>query len=191
MLNFLKNGTGKILQLFFQNPAKEYYFREIGQLLGQEPGTLQRYLNNLVNEGLLIDERRANLRYFRLNQDYPLYNEVKQIISKTIGIEAKLKELTDNMHNIQYAFIFGSIPKNQEYGQSDIDLMLIGQANEDNLLKKINLLEEELGREINYHIYDKEEIESKLKNNNDFLLRIFKEPQIILKGNLNELTTTN
>lgn len=191
MLNFLKNGTGKILQLFFQNPAKEYYFREIGKLLGQEPGTLQRYLNNLVNEGLLIDERRANLRYFRLNQDYPLYNEVKQIISKTIGIEAKLKELTDNMHNIQYAFIFGSIPKNQEYGQSDIDLMLIGQANEDNLLKKINLLEEELGREINYHIYDKEEIESKLKNNNDFLLRIFKEPQIILKGNLNELTTTN
>jgi uncharacterized protein len=191
MFNFLKNGTGKILQLFFQNPEKEYYFREIGKYLEQEPGSLQRYLDNLVNEGILIDEYRANLRYFRLNQKHFLYEELKSMVSKTIGMEAKLKKLIEGTKGVEYAFIFGSIPKNQECGQSDIDVMLIGRADQDQLINKISLLEDELGREINYHVYSKEETIRKINENNDFLVRIFNEPKIILKGNLNAFTKIN
>ena len=55
MLSFLKNGTGKILNLFFQDPDKEYYFREIAKILGKEPGFFQKSLENLVNEGILLD----------------------------------------------------------------------------------------------------------------------------------------
>ncbi len=190
MLNFLRNGTGKILKLFFQDPEKEYYLREIGKHLGQEPGFFQKCLENLVNEGILLDEYRANLRYFRLNKEYPLYEEIKKMVSKTLGIEVRLKELADLLDNVECAFVFGSVAKNAENGMSDIDLMLIGKVDQDKLIKKINELEDELGREINYHIYYKGEIVQKLNQKNDFIVKVFEEPKILLKGNPNEYTKT-
>lgn len=191
MFNFLKNGTGQILQIFFQNSDKRFYTRELSKILNKEPGYFQRILNNLVEEGVLIDEREANLRYFKLNKEYPLYLELKKIVSKTLGIEGKLKEFVEDLANIKYAFIFGSIASGREKGHSDIDLMLIGKADQEILTEKIAKLENELGREINYHLYHKEEVLTKLHEKNDFIIKIFKDPKIILKGDINELTKTN
>lgn len=191
MLGFLKNSKGEILKLFFQDTDKEYYLREIGKHLNQEPGAFQSAIKNLVEEGILKDERRANLRFFRLNKDYPLYEEIKSIVSKTVGLEAKLKTLVENINTISHAFIFGSIAKDQEYSGSDIDLMLIGEVDQDSLINKLNSTEEELAREINYHIYTKNEVVNKLKEKNDFLIRVFKEPKITLKGDVDEFTRLN
>ena len=188
MLNFLKNGKGEILNLFFKDADKEYYLREIARNLGKEPGYFQAALNSLVEEGILKDERKGNLRFFRLNKDYPLYDEFKKIISKTVGIEAKLKWLVDKFKNIECAFIFGSIAKGKEYGESDIDLMLIGKINQNDLIEKVTSLESELKREINYHVYSKQEVMSKLQEKNNFFIKIFNEPKIILKGNIDEFT---
>jgi len=191
MFNFLKNGTGQILKVFFKDPDKQLYVRELSKLLKKEPGYFQRILNNLVEEGILIDERIANLRYFKLNKEYPLYFELKKIISKTLGIEAKLKELINNLKRIKYAFVFGSMASNKENTLSDIDLFLVGEANQEILTEKINNLEKELNREINYHLYHKDEVLKKLHDKNDFIVKILKDPKIILKGNINELTRVN
>ena len=191
MFNFLKNGTGQLLQLFFQDPGKKFYVREISRILNKEPGQFQRILNNLVEEGLLIDEREANLRYFKLNKEYPLYDELKKIVSKTLGIEAKLKKLAEEFKRIKYAFIFGSIAADKENTLSDIDLMLVGKADEDKLILKINKLEEELEREINYHVFDKAEFIKKRNDKNDFIVEILKAPKILLKGRIDDLTKLN
>lgn len=190
MLDFLKNGKGKILALFFKDPNKEYYLREIAKILGQEPGYFQGYLKSLVSDEILLDERRANLRYFRLNKNHPLYEELKAIVSKTLGLEYKMKELVGGFDGIQHAFIFGSVAKNTEISGSDIDLMLVGEVDEDLLITKIDVLEDELKREINYHIYRAGEFKEKLEKNSDFLTKILDEPKIILKGTLNEFTNT-
>ena len=187
MFSFLKNGQGKILHLFFKDPDKEYFLREIARELGQEPGFFQASLDILVSDGLLVDERRANLRFFKLNKNHPLYEEIKRIISKTLGIEAKLKELVGSLEGVECAFIFGSIAKSREYSKSDIDLLLIGEAKEDPLIEKVKPIEEELKREVNYHIYSKEEFIKKVQEKNDFITRILSEPIIILKGTPYEL----
>ena len=93
MLDFLKNGQGEILKLFFINPEQEYYFREIGQKLNKEPSYYQRPLDKLVSQGILKDERKGNMRFFKLNKEHPLYEEIKSIVAKTLGIEYKLKKL--------------------------------------------------------------------------------------------------
>lgn len=191
MLNLFKNSKGEILNLFFKDTEKEYYLREIARNLDKEPSHFQKALNSLVKEGVLKDERKGNLRFFKLNKNYPLYEEFKKIISKTLGIEARFKEMINNLTGIEYAFIFGSIAKNKEYSESDIDLMLIGQINQDDLIDKVSELEHELKREINYHIYDKQDAIKKLKEKNSFLVRIFNEPKIILKGNLDEFARFN
>jgi len=69
--------------------------------------------------------------------------------------------------------------------------MLIGQVDQDDLVEKVNKLEGELRREINYQTYSGQEVTDKIKEKNDFFVRVFEEPKIILKGDLNEFTEIN
>ncbi len=182
MFDFLKNSRGEILRLFFNNPDREFYFREIAASLNKQPGAIQSYINSLAGQKILIDERKGNMRFFKLNKNHPLYDDIKSIISKTIGIEYKLKELAGALPKIDYAFIFGSIAKGKEYSDSDIDLLLIGEVDQDFLVEKISKLQSELSREINYQIYTKDEVIKKLAERNEFFLNIFSQPIINLKG---------
>ncbi|MDO8668296.1 MAG: nucleotidyltransferase domain-containing protein [bacterium] len=188
MFDFVKNGKGELLSFFFKDPDKEYYLTEIARNLNKEASYFQRHLDGFVKDEILLDERKGNLRFFKLNKNYPLYEDIKKIISKTLGIESKLKELVDALNEIEIAFIFGSIAKNKENTNSDIDLMLIGEVDQDILIDKVRVLENELNREINYHIYRKQEFIKNIKENNSFIINIISDPIISLKGNSNEFT---
>ncbi|MEA3272899.1 MAG: helix-turn-helix domain-containing protein, partial [Patescibacteria group bacterium] len=76
MLDFLKNGKGEVLNLFYKDTDKEYFFREIARNLKKEPGAIQNALDTLVKGGILIDERKGNLRFFKLNKNHLLYKEI-------------------------------------------------------------------------------------------------------------------
>ncbi len=183
MLNFLKNGAGEILKFFFQDPDKEHYFREIAKNLKKEPSHYQRYLDNLVKDEILLDERRGNMRFFRLNKKHPLYEEIRSMVSKTIGVESELKGLVDKLDKVECAFIFGSIAKGTENSNSDVDLMLIGDINQDSLAAAVSSIEGKIAREINYHIYSRQEIVKKIKGKDSFISNILISPIIKLKGN--------
>ncbi len=186
MLNFLKNGKGEILNLFFKNPDGEYYLREIAKNLNKEPAHYQRHLDSLVKDGILQDERKGNLRFFKLNKNHPIYKELKSIISKTMGAEGRIKEIVNSLDGVEAAFIFGSMAKGNENILSDVDLMLIGSVDQDKLIEMVSKTEAALGREINYHIFTKKEILKKINTGDGFFINIFSEPKIILKGNLDE-----
>lgn len=183
MLNFIKNGEGEILALFFKHPGKEYYFREIAKNLNKKPSHYQRYLDNLVEDRILLDQRRGNMRFFKLNKDHPIYNEIKSIISKTLGIENELKKTIDKINNLDYAFVFGSVAKGTENINSDIDLLLIGDIDQNSLISAISTLETKIAKEINYHIYSRQEIIKKIKDKDSFIANVFESAIIKLKGN--------
>jgi len=191
MLNFLKNGGGDILKLFFKDQEKEYYFREIAKKINKEPSYCQKYLDNLVEDEILLDKRRGNMRFFRLNKEHPLYEEIKSIISKTIGLENEWKKLIDKLDNVEYAFVFGSIAKGTENSNSDVDLMLIGDINQDAFTSALSSIEGKIAREINYHIYSNQEIIKKIKEKDGFVSNIFLSPIIKLKGNPYDFTGTS
>jgi len=182
VLNFTKNQK-LILELFFNDANKEYYLREIGRIIGKEPGVFQKDINNLMKAGILLSEKKANSRFFRLNKNYLLYNELKSIFFKTVGVKAKLKEILGEIKDIETAFIFGSFAKNKEDSLSDIDLMIIGKPDENLFIEKISKLEKEINREINYHIFLKKDLDK----NNSFIAGVLNGPKIFLSGNNNEL----
>lgn len=188
MLNFLKNGKGEMLNLMFLNPDKKYYLAEIAKILGKEPSAYQHYVETFIQEGVFCDERIGNMRFFWLNKNYHLYNEIKNIIAKTIGIEARLKTLFEKIDSVELSFIFGSYATAEINPHSDIDLFIIGEDSQDRVIKGISQLELEINRTINYHVYSKQEVLAKLNTKNDFIYNIFNREIILLKGNLNEIT---
>ncbi|HLD82610.1 MAG TPA: nucleotidyltransferase domain-containing protein [Candidatus Omnitrophota bacterium] len=174
----------KLLSYFFANSQMDLYVREAALLLKEDAGNLSKELSRLEKDGIFISNTRGKQKYFSLNKEYPLFEELRSVISKTIGIEASLKKVMATDPGIKIAFIYGSFAQDKETNTSDIDLLVIGEPNENNLMDKIDVLEKNLGREINYTIYSEKNFSNKIKSKSSFILNIIKRPKIILKGNL-------
>jgi len=177
----------ELLTLFFTNPNKKYYLRELERMLGFSVGNIRRELIKLESTGLFLSENKGNLVYYYLNQSYPLFKELKSIILKTSGVPKMLHNILDKFKDIDRAFIYGSFAKGEEREDSDIDLLIIGEVDEDKLIEVIDKLERKLQREINYAIYGKEDFNKKKKEGNSFILDTLKEKKIFLIGDENGL----
>lgn len=177
----------ELLKLYFTNPEKKFYLRELERMLGFSVANIRRELINLEKIGLFITDSKGNLVYYSLNHSYPLYNEIKGIIDKTIGVPITVKSALEKVKGIKYALFYGSFAKNEQKQTSDIDVLIVGKVNEKKLVEMCNKLEKELKREINYALYSEIDFERKRKAKNPFILEVLKQPKIFLIGSENEL----
>jgi len=172
----------ELLVLYFTNPNKKYYLRELERILNFSVGNVRRELIKLESTGLFLSEKKANLVYYHLNKSYPLFKELKSIIFKTSGAPKMLHTILEKFKGISQAFIYGSFAKGEEREDSDIDLLIIGKVDEDKLVEVISKLERKLQREINYAVYGKEDFNKKKEEGNSFILDILKEKKIFIIG---------
>jgi predicted nucleotidyltransferase len=167
MIDLLTNSKirQRIILLFIYNQSKEFYLSEIAKIVRTSPGTAQRELNRLLRNDFIVFKKRANLNIYTLNGDYSLLNEIESIVKKTFGAEVELKKELSRIEGISYAFLFGSYVKGGFKSDSDIDLFVIGEMEEDGVFKAVQKVEGKIGREINYHIATCEEFLEKIKIN--------------------------
>ena len=183
IFNIGKSKTRKaILQLYFSHPEKKYYLRELEKKINFPVQNIRRELINLEKKGMFKREKSGNQVFYYLNKESPIYNDIENIISKTIGIENKLRESLSELSGIKQAFIFGSFADGTKDYLSDIDIMIIGDIDENNLIEKIMELETKFEREINYHIYSEKEFKKRKKEKDSFISNILSKPVIFLIG---------
>ena len=171
-----------LLALFFTNPSQKYYLRELQRILGYSAGSIRRELLRFQKDNLFNTEKVGNLLYYSLNINHPLHEELKSIVSKTVGIEGSLRKILSSIKEIKISFIYGSFASKTHKAASDIDLMIIGNPDISSLNEKIAKLEKKLKREINTTLYSSEEYKSKKKAKSGFILDLIKNPKIILIG---------
>ena len=176
-----------LFQLYFADPEKKYYLRELERIIHFPVQNIRQELLLLKKIGIFKSEKQGNLMYYFLNKEFLLYEELKSIIFKTIGVNGALKKELKKIKGIKQAFIFGSFAKNKEDSLSDIDLMIIGDIDEDLLISKISKLEDVLRREINYNIFSAKDFKDGLKKKEVFLEEIMANPKIFIIGNQNDL----
>lgn len=179
-------GTNQslILAILFENPQREYYLHELGRLVGKKPGVFQIGINSLEKQGWVVSRKQGPLRLFKINEQHPLYKEIKSVVRKTVGVEAELKGLVNNIEGIELALIYGSYAKDSMRPDSDIDVMLVVRDSkaEDKLVAELSRLEKTLGREINYKLYDENDFKQRRKSKDPFLTEVLSDKHIILKG---------
>ena len=168
----------RLLAYFFTNPEARLYLREIALKTRVDAANLSRELARLEKEGVFLSEKRGLQKYFWLNKNYAIYQELKSMIFKTAGVQGAVQDLLKKTPGIRRAFIYGSFAKNVERAGSDIDLCLVIQKerfDEDLMLPKLHKLEGALGREINYTFFTEEEWASKKNAADSFVLGLLKK----------------
>jgi len=177
---FRSKTRKELFRLYFTNPESEYYLRELERLLDIPVSMVRKELLRLEETGIFESRKTGNLTYFYLNKSYPLFDELKSIVFKTVGIKALLRGVFQKTEGIEVAFIYGSFAKNEENVASDIDLFVVGKVDEDKLVMEVGKLEKILKREINYSLYTRDDFEKKKRQKDSFILDLLDNPKVFL-----------
>lgn len=180
MLNLASKLRRDLLGYYFTNPSASHYLRELAGILNADPANLSRELMRLERIGLFASERRGNQKHFRLNKQYPLYDEVRRIVAKTIGVKNQLRTALSRIGGIEEAYLYGSFAKDQADQARDIDVMIVGEPKTGELEESLRALERRLRREINYTLLCREELESRLKKRDPFITDVWENERIDL-----------
>ena len=178
MISLKSKVTKKILNYFFLNPNSTLYVNELSEKLDLDKRNLVKKLKELENEGVLKSRPRGNLKLHSINKNYPLYNEYKKIVLKTLGLEKKLKDLLKDIKGVKLAYIYGSYAKDRLNVHSDIDLLVIGNHKIIFLQKGLASLQKEIDREINVVNMDEKDFNKRRKDGDPFIKGILKNKHI-------------
>jgi len=168
------------------SPTKSFYQREMEKLLEIPIRGIQQEIKKLVSIDFLTSEISGNRVYFKVNQNFMLFNELKKIILKTEAVGNVIKEDIESLEKISFCFIFGSFAAGTENSKSDIDLMVIGQVPAKKLSVVTQKISEKTSREINPHLYSEEEFLRKLRHSDNFIKQVALGKKIYLIGKENE-----
>jgi predicted nucleotidyltransferase/DNA-binding HxlR family transcriptional regulator len=182
-------GRGAILGLLYGHPDQSFYYRQITrQVHGVSAGTLQRELDTLTQAGLIARSSVGNQVFYQANRNSPIFGELRAILSKTVGVFHLLRSALEPLEDrIVAAFVYGSVAKQQETAESDVDVMVVGRVDLDDVLEHLATVETQLARPINPTVYSISEFVSKLTAGNHFVTSVVRGPKIFLIGDEDEL----
>lgn len=178
----------RVLAILFSKPEQSVYLNEIVRVANIGKGTIKRELERMTSAGLLTIQHIGNQTHYQANPNCPIYNELRSITQKTVGIVDIIKTALQSLDaQITQAFIYGSVAKQQDTANSDIDLMLISDTLPyATLMSTLLEAETSIGRTINPSIYTTQQIHDKLHSNNAFITRVFAQPKLWIKGSDND-----
>ena len=152
---FGSKTRAKLLQLFFENPAKSFYVREMTRVIEEQINSVRRELNNLESIGVIKSETFDNKIYYSANNKHPFARPLTEIFSKKVsssrGQDSPINVWDDYIRPVKH-YLRGLIVTNRLPGQDGIDLLIIGNDKTKKLTRWAEVVEKKLGKPINYVI---------------------------------------
>lgn len=179
---------GAVLALLYGRADQSFYTRQIARAVNASVGAVQRELENLSKVGLIVRKSVGTQVFYQANRDAPIFREMQGIVNKTIGVFSVLRSALHPLaRRILVAFVYGSVAREEETAQSDVDLLVVGKATLDEILSLLSTVEKNIGRPINPTVYSVVEFKSKLASGNHFLTAVLKGQKVFLLGDEDEL----
>ena len=181
-----------MLAVLFGTPDRSFYANELIALARSGTGAVQRELAGLAAAGLLTMHKQGNQKHYQANASAPVFHELRGLILKTMGLaDVLLAALMPLAGQIDAAFVYGSVAKQQDTANSDIDLMVVSPSlGWVDVFGALESASTTLGRKTNPTLYTPSELNKRLAKNNAFVTRVLQQPKIWLIGNEEGLHVT-
>jgi DNA-binding transcriptional ArsR family regulator len=144
---------GQVLAWLLDDPTREASASELARKFEASQPSVHRELSRLSASGILTSRLVGPVRLFTANQDSVLNPSLRTLLVRSFGPPALLADALIDVPGVTAVYIFGSwaaafegLPRPR--APHDIDVLVVGSANRDQVYQKIYPLETILGREI-------------------------------------------
>lgn len=178
----------KLLYLFYGNPNRSFYVREITRKIDEQINSVRRELSNLLTIGIITSDSNNNKLYYEVNQDHKYYKALHQIFSDQesisgADINTPQEKQFKALGRIKLVYLLGKFVRDQSMS---VDLLIVGDVNRTKLDTLVSKLEKEEGFEINYSIISEEDYSYRSTVNDRFISDVHEAKKTVI---VDEITT--
>lgn len=174
----------KLLQLFYSNPNRSFYVREITRKIDEQINSVRRELSNLLSIGIIDSDNNNNKLYYEVNQKYDFYAPLAeifggaktQVAAKPIS-DVDYKDELKPLGRVDLALYTGQFTRDESTG---IDVLFVGDINDHAMQKFIAELEKKEGKEIRYTSMSLEDFKYRLQVKDRFINNVIDAKKQVL-----------
>ncbi len=158
----------KLLQKFFLNSDTTAYLRSLEGEFGDSTNAIRLELNHLEKAGLLQSFAEGNKKIFKANKQYPLFDEIRSILLKNIGIDQIITTVIDRLGSLEKVYLAGRFAVGLDC--DTIELIFCGEIDEVYLKNLVRKAERLIGRKVTYQVFRFESVAYDLIHSKTLLL---------------------
>lgn len=190
----------KLLQLFYSNPNRSFYVREITRKIDEQINSVRRELANLLSIGIITSDANNNRLYYEVNQEYEHYPALSMIfgsvatsepakkLSKNTGKEPKpdtvrehpLAKAVRATGRVDLAILTGQFTRDE---QSGVDVLIVGDINQAKLARFIAELEKSENKEVRYTAMPLSTYQYRIQINDRFINNVISSKKQVIISN--------
>jgi len=177
----------KLLQLFYTNPNRSFYVREITRKVNEQINSVRRELSNLLSIGIITSDANNNRLYYEVNQDYEHYKPLSEIFAGELnpsvdGAEKNTKTRTKTkaaslpehplakdlrtIGKVDLVIFTGQFTRDENSG---VDILIVGDVNQVKATRFIAELEKTENKELRYVVMPLSNYKYRLQINDRFI----------------------
>lgn len=194
----------KLLQLFYTNPNRSFYVREITRKVDEQINSVRRELSNLLGIGIITSEANNNRLYYEVNQDYEFYGPLSMIFAggpapvvetpskgkapakpaaarSTAVAEHPLAKELRGIGKVELVIFTGQFTRDEASG---VDVLIVGDINQAKAAKFMSELEKAENKELRYVVIGLDNYQYRVQINDRFINNLLNsKKQVIIDTN--------
>jgi len=114
----------RLMIKFFISQANRGYLNGLATEMGESTNAIRKELNHLHSAGYLEKSKSDNRVEYKANTRHPLYEVLRKVILKHLGLEDAVEIVLERMGGVQQIILIGDYAKGNDSGK--IEIFLIG-----------------------------------------------------------------
>jgi hypothetical protein len=196
----------KLLKLFYENPNRSFYVREITRKIDEQINSVRRELANLLSIGIITSDNTNNKLYYEVDQKFEQYDamstmfggkaakpkakkaasaktkDVEEIpgiveVAETASVQDPFAQELLKAGNISLAVYTGQFTRDETSG---VDIVIVGDINASQLDHLIADLEKAEKKELRYTIFSPNEFRYRREVNDRFYANFMTAKKVVL-----------
>ena len=141
----------RLLVKFFISQANKGYLNGLANEMGESTNSIRKELNHLFQAGYLEKTRINNKVEYNVNTNHPLYETLKKVVYKHLGLEDIIESVLDRMGDVDKILIAGDYAKGIDSG--NIEVIIVGnEINYKYLTQLEEKIENLISRRVNFFL---------------------------------------
>ena len=184
-------SKSRLLARLLERPGSVFSVSEMGRLADLPKASVSAIITGWERDGLVLSRLQGRNKLVSLNPKFYLLPELKRISEKTMDFQRPLMEELKSMpvlkdSKIRAVVVFGSRARGGYSAASDLDVLVAIENKNAPLTEQIVegfvKSSERIGVRLSPTLLDKNEIKSRLREKDKFILNIFNEGKILKGG---------
>ena len=144
----------RLLIKFFVSQANRGYLNGLASEMGESSNSIRKELNHLHDAGYLDKVKNDNKIEYQANTKHPLYDILRKVVLKHLGLEDIVETVLERMGNVQKIILVGDYAEGNDSG--NIEIFLIGKGlNMEYISQLEEKIEKLIKRKVSFYLASK------------------------------------